>query len=252
MSLVRGLSLSLSSLKWVLFKWSAQKHPRNEKPQHWPQDFSADSLPFFNAICDQSDWPKWPLTSDSNRSCGRWTIQKKQTKRITWFSQRIFPLILPVTIGPARKLAWHSWLCLFGQGNGLVMFRDLIHILWISTRYFQEKTPHANDLAPKPQWDWDSTCGILHILPSLTLIHLRLVSRYFQHHMNLNHPLWISTIRGSGFPLPGDISRIPYMFDGSPSFMVFWSGSKEDLQEPAKKWWGTPWFPIDFPWISRH
>jgi hypothetical protein len=20
----------------------------------------------------------------------------------------------------------------------------------------------------------------------------------------------------------------------------------------AKKWWGTPWFPIDFPWISRH
>jgi hypothetical protein len=82
--------------------------------------------------------------------------------------------------------------------------------------------------------DWDSTCGILHILPSLTLIHLRLVSRYFQHHMNLNHPLWISTIRGSGFPLPGDISRIPYMFDGSPSFMVFWSGSKEDLQEPPK------------------
>ena len=94
--------------------------------------------------------------------------------------------------------------------------------------------------------------SILHILPSLTLIHLRLVSRYFQHHMNLNHPLWISTIRGSGFPLPGDISRIPYMFDGSPSFMFFWSGSKEDLQEPAKKWWGTPWFPIDFPWISRH
>ena len=207
MSLVRGLSLSLSlsSLKWVSFKWWAQKHPRNEKPQHWPQDFSADSLPFFNAICDQSDRPKWPLTSDSNRSCGRWTILKKHTKRITWFSQRIFPLILPVTIyiGPA---------CLFGQGNGLVMFRELFHILWISTRYFQEKNTTRQRLGTKASmrlgfhmWHFTHfTQSNFNPFKISFKISFKIFPTSHEHESST-----VDFYRGSGFPLPGDISRIP-------------------------------------------
>ena len=99
--------------------------------------------------------------------------------------------------------------------------------------------------------DWDSTCGILHILPSLTLIHLRLVSRYFQHHepesstVDFYHPwIWFPIARWH-FQDPIYVWWLPIIYGFSEWFKGRFTGT-------AKKWWGTPWFPIDFPWISRH